>query len=347
MYYMGVDVGSVSTDIVLLDCELNVVEKIYLRTKGNPIKAIQEGFKVLQVKYNDSDIAASGTTGSGRMIASSLIGADAVKNEITAHATAALEIYKDVRTIIEIGGQDSKIIILNNGIVSDFAMNTVCAAGTGSFLDRQAERLDIPIEKFGDYALKANSTVRIAGRCAVFAESDMIHKQQLGYNKSEIIRGLCDALVRNYLNNIAKGKQIQTKILFQGGVAANKGMKKAFENALGYEIFIPEHFNMMGAIGAAIIARDASKKIGKINFRGFELADSNIVSKSFECEGCPNHCEVVKIYENNTIIGYFGDRCQKWSNQLLQTNKSKDSHNIVRVLFIYTILFNLYYSIFN
>lgn len=322
MFYLGVDVGSVSTDLVLLDINMNVKEKIYLRTKGNPIKAIQDGFKILKEKYGESDIVAAGTTGSGRMIASAIIGADAVKNEITAHATAALEIDQDVRTIIEIGGQDSKIIILNNGIVSDFAMNTVCAAGTGSFLDRQSERLDIPIEKFGDYALKAKSSVRIAGRCAVFAESDMIHKQQLGYNQSEIIRGLCDALVRNYLNNIAKGKTILPKVLFQGGVAANKGMKKAFENALGFEIFVPEHFNMMGAIGAAFIAKKASEKAGKTNFRGFELADSGIVSRSFECEGCSNKCEVVKILENDAVIGFFGDRCGKWSNKLLQPPKN-------------------------
>ncbi len=321
MYYLGVDVGSVSTDLVLLDDSMNVAEKIYLRTKGNPIKAVQEGFKILKSKYAESDIAAAGTTGSGRMIASSIIGTDAVKNEITAHAAAALEIDKDVRTIIEIGGQDSKIIILNNGIVSDFAMNTVCAAGTGSFLDRQAERLDIPIENFGDYALKATSSVRIAGRCAVFAESDMIHKQQLGYNQAEIIRGLCDALVRNYLNNIAKGKTILPKVLFQGGVAANKGMKAAFENALGFEIFVPRHYSMMGAIGAAIIARSASEKTGRTNFKGFEAAESSIISRSFECEGCSNKCEVVKIFENNSVIGYFGDRCGKWSSKLLQPAK--------------------------
>lgn len=321
MYYMGVDVGSVSTDIALIDNNLNLVEKIYLRTKGNPIKAVQEGFKILKSKYEDSEILAAGTTGSGRMIAATIIGADSAKNEITTHATAALEIHKDVKTIIEIGGQDSKIIIINNGIVCDFAMNTVCAAGTGSFLDRQAERLDIAIEEFGDYALKAKSSVRIAGRCAVFAESDMIHKQQLGYNQAEIIRGLCDALVRNYLNNIGKGKTIIPKVLFQGGVAANIGMKKAFENELGFEIFVPEHYDMMGAIGAAIIAKDKAKKSGRTNFRGLQLAENTILTKSFECEGCPNKCEVVKIYENNNIRGYFGDRCGKWSNRTAETTK--------------------------
>ena len=321
MHYMGVDVGSVSTDIALIDEEYKLVEKIYLRTKGNPIKAVQEGFKILKNKYEDSEIYAAGTTGSGRMIAAAIIGADVAKNEITTHATAALEIDKDVKTIIEIGGQDSKIIIINNGIVNDFAMNTVCAAGTGSFLDRQAERLEIPIEEFGNYAMKAKSTVRIAGRCAVFAESDMIHKQQLGYNHAEIIRGLCDALVRNYLNNIGKGKTILPKVLFQGGVAANIGMKKAFENELGFEIFVPENFSMMGAIGAAIIANERVKKTGKTNFRGLKLADNNIFSRSFDCEGCPNKCEVVKIYENNNIIGYFGDRCTKWSSKTVEKSK--------------------------
>jgi predicted CoA-substrate-specific enzyme activase len=316
MYYLGVDVGSVSTDLVILNDKLEIVEKLYIRTKGKPMRAIQDGFRLLKNKYNGVKILAAGTTGSGRQIASTLIGADAVKNEITAHAVAALEIDKEVRTIIEIGGQDSKIILLKNGVVVDFAMNTVCAAGTGSFLDRQAERLEIPIEEFGDYALKSHSSVRIAGRCAVFAESDMIHKQQLGYNESDIIRGLCDALVRNYLNNVGKGKEITSKVFFQGGVAANKGIKAAFENALGFEIFVPEHYNMMGAIGAAIIAKSAVEKAGKTNFKGFDLAESSFGSSSFECDGCTNRCEVVKISENNSAIGCFGDRCGKWGSKI-------------------------------
>ena len=316
MYYLGVDVGSVSTDLVLLNQEKQVVEKLYLRTKGKPIAAIQEGFRTLKDKYENAEIAAVGTTGSGRQIASTLVGADAVKNEITAHAIAALETDNDVRTIIEIGGQDSKIIVLKNGIVTDFAMNTVCAAGTGSFLDRQAERLEIPIEAFGDFALSAKGSVRIAGRCAVFAESDMIHKQQMGYNEGEIIKGLCEALVRNYLTNVAKGKEIQSKIFFQGGVAANLGMKSAFEDALGISVFIPEHYNMMGAIGAALIAKAKTEKVGKTNFKGFNLAESIFSSKSFECQGCSNGCEVVKIQENEAVIGCFGDRCGKWGNGL-------------------------------
>lgn len=316
MYYLGIDVGSVSTDLVLLDKNMDLFDKLYLRTKGRPINAIQEGLKLFRDKHGDVEISAVGATGSGRHIASTLIGADIIKNEITAHAVAALELDREVKTILEIGGQDSKIIILRNGIVTDFAMNTVCAAGTGSFLDRQAERLEIPIEEFGDYALRADTSVRIAGRCAVFAESDMIHKQQLGYNDSEIIRGLCEALVRNYLNNVGKGKEILPKVFFQGGVAANKGIKTAFENALGFEVIVPENHGMMGAIGAAIIAKDAVAKTGKTRFKGFELAESKLISTSFECEGCTNKCEVVRINENESTIGYLGDRCGKWNNKI-------------------------------
>ena len=316
MYFLGVDVGSVSTDIVLVDNNGIVVEKLYLRTKGRPINTIQEGFKLLQNKYDDKQISAVGTTGSGRHIASFLVGGDAVKNEITAHAVAALELDKDVRTIIEIGGQDSKVITIKNGVVTDFAMNTVCAAGTGSFLDRQAERLDIAIEDFGKYALQSTTSVRIAGRCAVFAESDMIHKQQLGYSTEDIVKGLCDALVRNYLTNVAKGKEIVPKIFFQGGVAANIGMKASFETALGCEVIVPEHYNMMGAIGAAILARETVEKKGSTKFKGFNIANVNFISKSFECDGCANKCEVVKINSDKFTVGCFGDKCGKWSNKI-------------------------------
>lgn len=315
MCYLGVDVGSVSTDIVLLDENLSFIDGIYLRTKGRPINAVQEGFKIFKEKYSKIKIQAAGTTGSGRQISSFLIGADAVKNEITAHAVAALRIEPELKTIIEIGGQDSKIIILRDGVVNDFAMNTVCAAGTGSFLDRQAERLGIPIEEFGSYAVKSNNPVRIAGRCAVFAESDMIHKQQLGFSDKDIIGGLCDALVRNYLSNVAKGKEIKPKIFFQGGVAANTGMKASFEKALDQEVYVPEHYDMMGAIGAAILAKEQVQKSGISKFKGLNIADDRFTSKSFECSGCSNRCEVVNICSLENIIGCFGDRCGKWSNK--------------------------------
>jgi len=319
--FVGVDVGSVSTNIVILDDNNNLLENKYVRTKGNPIKVITEAMKEVGNKYKDNEIKGVGTTGSGRNLADIILGADIVKNEITAHAIAAINFIPDVKTILEIGGQDSKIILIDNGIVTDFAMNTVCAAGTGSFLDRQSQRLGIEIQDFGDIAIKSDNPVRIAGRCAVFAESDMIHKQQLGHNQEDIINGLCEALVRNYLNNLAKGKNIKEPIVFQGGVAANKGIKKAFEKYLGKEIYIPEYHDVMGAIGAAILAKEKVKKTKHTRFRGFDSIKLDYKVRGFECNDCPNMCEVVEIIADNKVLARWQDKCGKHSNYINNNEK--------------------------
>ncbi|GFN34218.1 acyl-CoA dehydratase activase [Tepidimicrobium xylanilyticum] len=313
-YYMGIDVGSVSTNIVLIDDKDNVYYKRYLRTQGKPIEILKEGIGEIEREFGNIEILGVGVTGSGRYLANIIVGADIVKNEITAHAVAGLTVIPEVRTIIEIGGQDSKIILIRDRIVTDFAMNTVCAAGTGSFLDRQAIRLGIDINDFGKLALQSKNSVRIAGRCAVFAESDMIHKQQLGHNQSDIAKGLCDALVRNYLNNVGKGKEILPPVLFQGGVAANIGIREAFKEALNMEIHVPKHYDVMGAIGASILAKEEVKKKGKTNFKGISLYKIDYQVNGFECDGCSNVCEVVEIKEEGRILARYGDKCGKWSN---------------------------------
>lgn len=313
-YYLGIDVGSVSTDIVIIDQDENVIDKLYLKTAGRPMDVVQKGMGILKDRLGNIPVSGVGTTGSGRQLASVMVGADVVKNEITSHAVAALKYVPGVRTVFEIGGQDSKIIILRDGIIVDFAMNTVCAAGTGSFLDRQAGRLNIPIEEFGGKALKSTSPVRIAGRCAVFAESDMVHKQQLGYSEEDIINGLCEALVRNYLNNVGKGKDIKAPVVFQGGVAANSGMKRAFEKELGFKIFVPQYYDVMGAIGAAILSKSAAKKNGSTLFYGFDMVDFEYNTKSFECSGCTNMCEIVEIHINGNVAARWGGRCGRWSS---------------------------------
>ncbi|MDD2553740.1 MAG: acyl-CoA dehydratase activase [Desulfotomaculaceae bacterium] len=313
--YIGIDVGSVSTNIIFIDDGGAVTDAIYLRTQGQPIAMVQKGLKELSGKLPaGSKIRGVGTTGSGRNLAGIIVGADAVKNEITAHAVATSQVVPGVQTILEIGGQDSKIIILRHGVVTDFAMNTVCAAGTGSFLDQQAARLNIAIDQFGEIALQSESSVRIAGRCAVFAESDMIHKQQMGCGLPDILAGLCQALVRNYLNNVGKGKEILAPVVFQGGVAANVGMIRAFEQALGLPVKVPPYYNVMGAVGAALLAREAVAKRGYSFFKGFGISNMKYKTGSFECSGCSNLCEVVQITEDGEIIARWGDRCGKWSN---------------------------------
>lgn len=317
-FSLGIDVGSVSTNFVLLDEKNKLVDRLYLSTSGKPIEAITEGLKFLGEKYHNVQIVAVGTTGSGRQLAAVLVGADIIKNEITAHAVAAQQEIPNTQTILEIGGQDSKIIIIRNGVVVDFAMNTVCAAGTGSFIDRQAQRLGIPVKDFGEIALRSDNPTRIAGRCAVFAESDMIHKQQIGHKTEDILWGLCKALVRNYLSNVGKGKEIKPPVIFQGGVAANSGIKRSFEEELGYEIVIPRYYDVMGAIGAALIAVKyiKNRKI-KTNFFGFQTAFRSYNVKSFDCNGCPNMCEVIQLFsDGKNLLARWGDKCGKWSSNL-------------------------------
>ncbi|MCL6589250.1 MAG: acyl-CoA dehydratase activase [Firmicutes bacterium] len=316
-FFIGVDVGSISTNIAGIDETGNIIAADYYRNEGQPLQVLQEGMAALAQKIGKAVCLGAGATGSGRLLAGAILGADLVKNEITTHAAAAVHFYPTVRTVLEIGGQDSKIILIKNGVVADFAMNTVCAAGTGSFLDHQAQRLRIPIEEFGALALTAASKVRIAGRCTVFAESDLIAKQQFGFSKAELVNGLCEALVRNYLNNLARDKQLLEPIIFQGGVAANQGIKAAFERELKVPVTIPEYYHVMGAIGAALLARKQWLRTGqKSRFRGFDNLNLKFTPKSFECSLCSNRCEVIHVEQEQKIIAVWGDKCGRYSENV-------------------------------
>lgn len=311
--YLGIDVGAVSTNLACLDEAKSVIDSLYMRTGGDPIGAVKRGLSEFEQRLPSKEpIKGVGTTGSARHLVGLLVNADVVKNEIIAHALGTLNFIPDVKTIIEIGGQDSKIIVLKDGIPVDFSMNTVCAAGTGSFLDHQAARLGIPVEEFGDYALRSKTKVNIAGRCTVFGESDMVHKQQLGFAKEDIINGLCVAIVRNYLNNVGKGKEILPPVVFQGGVAGNKGVVRALEKELGLSVIVPQHYDVMGAIGAAILAMEEIEQQEPKTRFDFKVAEVDFKAASFECGGCPNHCDVVEVARENVVVDRFGDRCGKW-----------------------------------
>ena len=306
--YMGVDIGSISTKGVIIDEENHILASSYLWTKGNPIDAVKALVSQLekQVEKQEITILGIGTTGSARKLIGAMLGASVVKNEITAHAVGTLSLHPDVKTILEIGGQDSKIILLEDGIVVDYAMNTLCAAGTGSFLSSQAERLGVAVEDFGSIALKAKKPTKIAARCTVFAESDLVHKMQIGYSKEDIIAGLCKSVAQNYLNNVGKGKKIKGPVIFQGGVSKNIGVKKAFEEELGMDVIVDENGHLMGALGVAILSK---KKPLEKKF-SFSILDDHFETKCIECNKCPNHCEIICVRKNKEIIDAWGNRCE-------------------------------------
>lgn len=307
--FLGIDVGSISTKGVIIDDDRKLLASEYIWTEGDPIGAVKRLVALLEEQFDKEHykIVGTGTTGSARQLVGSILGATIVKNEITAHAVGTTSFHPNVRTILEIGGQDSKIILVENGVAVDYAMNTLCAAGTGAFLSSQAKRLGIEIEEIGGYALRSKHPTPIAARCTVFAESDLVHKIQMGHAKEDIIAGVCNAVVSNYLNNVGKGKRIISPVVFQGGVSKNQGVVAAFEKALGCHVIVDPDGHLMGAIGIAILAKNAEAR-REFDF-GIESTDFQIREAS--CGKCSNNCEIICVYKNSKLIDAWGNRCER------------------------------------
>ena len=306
---MGIDVGSISTKGVIIDKKYNILSSEYIWTQGDPIGAVKRLVGLLEERFDKErfQIVATGTTGSARRLVGAVLGATMVKNEITAHAVGTTPFYPDVRAILEIGGQDSKIILVENGVAVDYAMNTLCAAGTGAFLSSQAKRLGIEVEEIGDYALRSAHPTQIAARCTVFAESDLVHKIQMGHPREDIIAGVCNAVAANYLNNVGKGKKILSPVVFQGGVSKNQGVVAAFERALGCKVIVDDNGHLMGALGAAILARrgSARKKFD------FSVEHMDFRTREAGCGKCSNQCEIICVYRGDELIDAWGNRCER------------------------------------
>ena len=301
------DIGAISTKGVILDREGQLVAEAYLWTEGDPMGAVKHLLTDLFGQLSaEAQVIAVGTTGSARRLIGAMLAADAVKNEITAHAVGTLSRHPLVRTILEIGGQDAKIILLKNQIVSDYAMNTLCAAGTGAFLSAQAKRLGLGIEELGEIALHSEMPARLSARCTVFAESDLIHKAQVGYSKADLVAGLCESVVKNYLNNVGKGKEIASPVVFQGGVSRNKGVVAAFEKELGCEVTVDEKGHLMGAVGAALLAQKTPKRTEPFHVG---LMQADFETKAITCQKCLNSCEIVEFYRDGERLDYWGNRC--------------------------------------
>lgn len=318
--YLGIDVGSISTNVVLIDEHAQVVARRYLYTAGQPLEAVRRGLAEISAEVGDQvEVLGVGTTGSGRYLTADFVGGDVVRNEITAQARAAIAIDPTVDTVFEIGGQDSKYISINHGAVVDFAMNNACAAGTGSFLEEQADRLRIDIkEDFSRLALASAGPTCLGERCTVFMESDIVHHQQQGAKVDELTAGLAYAIAQNYLNRVANGRSIGQNVFFQGGVAWNQSVVAAFQGLTGRQITVPPHHDVTGAIGAAMLAMETlteqrrSGAAGPTKFKGFDLGDRQYQSTIFECKACPNLCEVNKVVISDEPPIFYGARCERF-----------------------------------
>ncbi len=314
--YLGLDIGSLSTNVVLIDDQDRVVARRYLPTASKPLEAIRKGMSEIYEEIGERVVVkGAGTTGSGRYLTGDFIGADLIRNEITAQATAAIAFDPEVDTIFEIGGQDSKYISIDNGVVVDFEMNKVCAAGTGSFLQEQAEKLDINIiEEFGEMALGADKPAGLGDRCTVFMESDLNAFQQKGVEKENLVGGLAYSIVHNYIQKVVRKKRVGDHILFQGGVTNNRAVVAAFEKVTGKKIYIPPHFDVTGAIGAAMLARDYVKQNKlETRFKGFDISKIPYTVDKFTCKACSNQCEIRRVrIEGEKKPLFYGGRCEKY-----------------------------------
>jgi predicted CoA-substrate-specific enzyme activase len=313
--FLGVDIGSLSTNLVLIDKDHRVIARRYLMTEGRPIEAVRRGLQEIGEEVGERVVVkAVGTTGSGRYLIGDLIGADVVRNEITAQATAAVDIDPTVDTIFEIGGQDSKYVSIENKAVIDFEMNKACAAGTGSFLQEQAEKLNIRIEtEFADNALCAKCPVGCGERCTVFMESDLVAHQRSGAGKEDLLAGLAYSIASNYLTRVVGDRRIGDHIFFQGGVAWNKAVVAAFEKLTGKEITVPPHHDVTGAIGAAILAEEQlGREAFRTSFKGFDFYRLRYELETFPCEECSNQCEIHKVIIEGAEPLYYGARCERF-----------------------------------
>jgi len=303
--YMGIDIGSTSSKAIIIDKEKRPIAGFYTRTAGRPIIAVQGIFEAavrfLQQNGNKLFFKAVATTGSGRKFIGKIIAADCILDEISAHARAAIELDPEIDTIIEIGGQDAKFTTLRKGVVTFSKMNTVCAAGTGSFIEEQAQKLDVPLGKFAEYATGARAPLA-SDRCTVFMERDINHYLNKNYSVNEILAAVLFSVRENYLQKVASGGSIGNRICFQGATAKNKALVAAFEQKLQQPVYVSKYCHLTGALGAAITALEEHK--GKSSFRGINIYNEHIPVRTETCELCLNHCRIRIAHVQNEDVAY-------------------------------------------
>lgn len=311
--WVGLDSGSVSLKSVIINDKEEIVKSSYIKNY-NLMVTLKETLKKIKI---DEHVKGVGITGTGGEFISKLVGGDVIEPEIVAHFIATKKFFPSVRTILDIGGQDSKLILIDkNGLLIDVSFNRMCGAGTGGVIELIADELDVELDKVGETALKSKNDFPFAGKCGVFARTSVIDRKNKGVNKSDILMGVCKALVHNYFAILSKGKRLRPPYVFQGATAKNQALVKCMGDELKEEVKIPEYPELMGAYGIALITKRDFK--GESSFRGFELINSDLKTQTFIANGCSNNCEITKIFENGKIVGFLGNKCNNCINRFIK-----------------------------
>ena len=303
--YLGIDCGSVSIKFVLIQ-DGHIQSKVYLKN-GGLVPTIKEGLRQL----TQANIAGVGVTGSGKEFVKSLVGADYVDSEIISHMVACLKQYPDVRTILDIGGEDSKLMLVKDNTLTAFQMNKDCGGGTGAMIETIAARLGVRIEDVGRIALESKNPTNLPGKCGIFCQSAVVSELNKGRPVSDILLGVCRALVGNYLAVLTKGKRLLEPIVFQGATALNAALVRCFEDSLKVPILVPQDCSYMGAIGIAELTKEYMSG-QKTKFREIDnIIDADYRTGIDYCVDCENRCELLSLYCDNKLIGKSGSRCEK------------------------------------
>jgi predicted CoA-substrate-specific enzyme activase len=324
-YVLGVDGGSTTTKVALIDKEtLDVSASHYGRTHGNPVEALRECIRevIKQVKEatgeTDVRITLAATTGSSRELLGTYLATPGVYNEIIAHARATAHYDKEIDTIFEIGGQDAKYVYLRNGVPIDYAMNEACSAGTGSFLEESAHsdlNINHPAE-IGPVAMEAEFSLKFGEHCSAFINSDIRKAAQQGASREAIVGGLVHSIVSNYLNRVVGNRRIGKKVALQGGVAKNPAVPLAFASILGKDIVVPPSPELLGCLGVAFLAIDKNREglLPEMDLGLQKVLDTAFeVESEFKCKSCENDCPI-KVIKVSGKKSFFGGRCNKYTN---------------------------------
>lgn len=306
MYYLGIDAGSISMKGVLIDENKKIIKSYYTKNAGLT-STITEVIQNLRI---NSKIDGCGITGSGKEFISILIGGDITESEVISHYIGAIDLYPHARTLMDIGGEDSKLLLIddNHNLIS-FMLNSDCGGGCGAMIESIAQRMGILINDVGDIALKSTKRINLPSKCGVFCQSAVVSKLNKGMSKEDILMGVMYGFVGNYFTMLAKGKSLNPPFVFQGATAKNKALVKCFEEELKHEVIVPEYPELMGAYGMAILSMWQVKE--KSKFKGFDISKSEFKSETRYGTNCSNSCEISEIYQDGKIIGILGNRCER------------------------------------
>lgn len=334
--YLGIDAGSTTTKLVLIDKEGNLLYSLYGSNEGNPLKSVMNMLKQLySVLPEKAVLRYSGVTGYGEKLIQTALNVDLNEIETIAHYTAAKQFEPDVTSIVDIGGQDMKYIRMKNGSIDNIMLNEACSSGCGSFIETFAKSLNLEISEFVKEAIEAKRPVDLGSRCTVFMNSKIKQAQKEGYSVGDISSGLSYSVIKNAIQKVMKVRDVETlgkHIVVQGGTFYNDAVLRAFELIVGKNVVRPDIAGLMGAYGMALLSKEQyeanldmeySSTILKLD----ELDKLEIKVTHTRCNGCENHCKLTINSFSNGQKHTSGNRCEKGAGI---ATKSKDLPNLVQ-----------------